>query len=245
MKSSPLADFIRPKIDAKYRSRREAAEDIGIEQSILSRICSGQRPGVSDKIIEMICDKLKLDKGEGVIRLFLTKNRKMSEYFVKTQKPVSFRIVHANPSNTVINPKNISETHTHVPVIYIKDFTKSDFLTKRAKDNALVPKEMAPIELLIRCCKVEDNSMVPTLPEGSIIAVDSNVRKPKHGKIFLLSWKNKIIVRRILIKDKYVIFLPDNQSRDNSNIEVCSLKRINSEKDNPILGKVVWSMGNA
>tara|TARA_B100000315_G_scaffold142757_1_gene131787 strand:+ start:44 stop:799 length:756 start_codon:yes stop_codon:yes gene_type:complete len=243
-KSSPLADYIRPKVDAKYRTRSEAAEDIGIDESILSRICSGQRPGVSDKIIELICKPLGLDKTEGVLRLFLSKHRKMSKYFAKSQKPISFRILHANPDEKTINPKNISNTHTSVPIVDIKDFIQSNFLTMQAKDHALVPKEMAPIELLIKCCKINNDSMAPTLPEGCIIAVDSNIRRPQHGKLFLLSWKKEIIVRRILIKDKYLLFLPDNPCRDKYNIEVCTIKKAKSDKDNLILGKVIWSMGN-
>ncbi len=89
-KSSPLADYIRPVVDAKYRTRSEAAKDIGIDESILSRICSGQRVGVSDKIIEMICAKLGLDKTEGVLRLFLTNHVTMRKFFTKPQKPISF-----------------------------------------------------------------------------------------------------------------------------------------------------------
>ena len=82
--------------------------------------------------------------------------------------------------------------------------------------------------------------MAPTLPEGSIV---SEIRKPQHDKIFLLNWENKIIVRRILIKDNYLLFCPDNPDKDKYNIEVCTLKKAKSDKDNPILGKVIWSMG--
>ena len=51
-KSSPLADYIRPAIDAKYRTRADAVDDIGIDESILSRVCSGKRPGIAEAIIE-------------------------------------------------------------------------------------------------------------------------------------------------------------------------------------------------
>ena len=51
-KSSPIADYLRPIIDAKYRIRYDTAEDLGIDQSLLSRILSGKRPRVSEDIIE-------------------------------------------------------------------------------------------------------------------------------------------------------------------------------------------------
>ncbi|HJP17680.1 MAG TPA: helix-turn-helix transcriptional regulator, partial [Nitrospinota bacterium] len=71
-KSSFLADYVKDVIDKKYRTRSLAAEDLGIDESVLSRICSGKRPGVSESIVEGICEKLGLDKAEGVLRLFLT-----------------------------------------------------------------------------------------------------------------------------------------------------------------------------
>ena len=114
-KSSPIADYIRPAIDKKYRIRSDAAHDIGIEESSLSRICSGKRPGVGESIVEKICDKLGLDKAEGVLRLFLTKNSKLRKYFNRPKKCLSFRVIHNNPNE--INSKKLSETYNPVPIV--------------------------------------------------------------------------------------------------------------------------------
>lgn len=76
-KSSLIADYIRPAVYAKYRTQADAAEDIGIDQPILSRLCSGKRPSVSNAVIEKICDKLGLDKSVGVLKLSLTKKQKL------------------------------------------------------------------------------------------------------------------------------------------------------------------------
>ena len=103
-KPSSLADFIRPAVDAKYDKRFEAAEDIGIEESVLSRICSGKRPGIGEALIEMICDALGLDKTEGVLRLFLTNKQKIRKFFVKPPKPIPFRILHTKQNDKRVNP---------------------------------------------------------------------------------------------------------------------------------------------
>ncbi len=85
--------------------------------------------------------------------------------------------------------------------------------------------------------------MAPTLPEGSIIAVDSEIRKPQHGKLFLLNWKKEVIVRRILFKDKYLLLCPDNPDQEKYPVDICTMKKAKSDKDSPILGQVIWSMG--
>ncbi len=116
-------------------------------------------------------------------------------------------------------------------------------LTKRAKGHILVPNDLVPKEGVISCCKIKGNSMAPTLPEGSIIAVDSDIRKPQHDKLFLLNWKGSIIVRKILFKDKYLLLCPDNPDQEKYPIDVCTMKKVKSDRDNVIIGKVVWRMG--
>ena len=44
--SSYLADHVRPVIDKKYRKRSDAADDLGVDQAVLSRICSGNGSGL-------------------------------------------------------------------------------------------------------------------------------------------------------------------------------------------------------
>ena len=242
-KSSSLADYIRPAVDAKYRTRSEAAEDIGIDESALSRICSSKRPGVSDEIIETLCGKLGLDKTEGVLRLFLAKHRTMRKFFDNPPKPNPFKILHPNQNDKRIKPKKISSAYTPVPLIDKKELTKAISLTKRAKEHVLVLNELSPEDGFIKCCKIKGNSMAPTLPEGSIIEVDSEIRRPQHGKLFLLNWKNKIIVRKMAFKEKHLLLCSDNPDREKYPIDVCTMKKVKSDKDNPISGKVIWSMG--
>ncbi len=242
-KSSSLADYIRPAIHAKHKNRYQAAEDFCIDTGILSRICSGQRVGVSEKVIEMICGKLGLDETEGVLRLFLTNHKKMRKYFTEPQKPIPFRILHPNQNDEAINPEKVSSAYTPVPLVDMKVFTQGISLTKRAKEHVLVTNELAPKDGVISCCKIKGNSMAPTLPEGSIIAVDSEIRKPQHDKLFLLNWKGSIIVRKILFKDKYLLLCSDNPDKEKYPVDVCTMKMAKSDKDSPILGQVIWGMG--
>ncbi len=112
-------------------------------------------------------------------------------------------------------------------------------LTKRAKGHILVPNDLVPKEGVISCCKIKGNSMAPTLPEGSIFAVDSEIRRPQHGKLFLLNWKKEVIVRRLLIKEKYLLLCSDNADHEKYPIDVCTMKKVKSDRANPIWGKVI------
>ena len=76
-KRSPLADYIRPAIDAKYATQIEAAEDIGVSQSQLSVIMNRKSPAISEAVIARICSKLGLDKKEGVSRLSRAREEKI------------------------------------------------------------------------------------------------------------------------------------------------------------------------
>ncbi len=129
-KSSPLADYLRPAIDAKYKTRHMAAQTLGIDEGVLSRICSGKRPGVSEKVIEKICGKLGLDKTEGALKLFFTKHPNLREFFPNPPKPIPFKVIH---SDNAINPEAISEAYNPVPVVPINDLAKTISLTHRAK----------------------------------------------------------------------------------------------------------------
>jgi phage repressor protein C with HTH and peptisase S24 domain len=84
--------------------------------------------------------------------------------------------------------------------------------------------------------------MAPTLPDGSIVAIDFNNRTVQNGSIFLLKWKKKVVIRRTVFQDSYVLFYPDNADKEKYPIEVSSMKKAKSAKNNLVLGKVIWGM---
>ncbi len=241
-KSSFLADYVKDVIDKKYRTRSLAAEDLGIDESVLSRICSGKRPGVSESIVEGICEKLGLDKAEGVLRLFLTKHSKIRQFFTNPRKPILFRILHPDSNDKTINPEKISKTHIPVPLVSNEALDGFISLKHRAAEHALIPKNWLQEGHNAQCTRVKGDSMAPTLPDGSIVAIDFDSRTLQNGSIFLLKWKKKVVIRRTVFQDSYLLFCPDNVDKEKYPIEVCSMKKAKSAKDNPILGKVIWAM---
>lgn len=82
-KSTSLADYIRPALEAKYATQIEAARDIGVSQSRLSIIINRKSPAVSAATIERICDKLGLNKKEGVARLRRAKELRLKQFYSK------------------------------------------------------------------------------------------------------------------------------------------------------------------
>ncbi|MDP6625657.1 MAG: S24 family peptidase, partial [Nitrospinota bacterium] len=243
-KSSYLADYIKDDIDKKYRTRSEAAEDLGIDESVLSRICSGKRPGVSESIVEGICDSLGLDKSEGVLRLFLTKHSKIRQFFSAPKKPITFKIIHPDLDDKTINYEKMSKSLVAVPLVSNEALDGFISLKHRAVEHLLVPKTLLKKDHNVQCSRVKGGSMDPTLPNGSIVAIDFDDRTLEDGNIFLLKWKRKVLIRRIVFQDSYLLLCPDNMDREKYSIEICSMKKAKSAKDNPILGKVIWAMSN-
>ncbi len=241
-KSSFLADYVKDVIDKKYRTRSLAAEDLGIDESVLSRICSGKRPGVSESIVEGICEKLGLDKAEGVLRLFLTKHSKIRQFFTNPKKAIAFRILHPDLNDKAIDPEKISKTHIPVPLVSNEALDGFISLKHRAAEHALIPKTWMQEDHNVQCSRAKGDSMAPTLPDGSIVAIDFDIRTVQNGSIFLLKWKKKVVIRRTVFQDSYVLFYPDNADKEKYPIEVCSMKKAKSAKDNLILGKIIWAM---
>ncbi len=241
-KSSYLSEYIKGAIDKKYRTRSEAAADLGIDESVLSRICSGKRPGVSEKIVEKICDKLGLDKSEGVLKLFLTKHSKIKQFFAKPEKPISFKIIHPGPNDKTISSDKILEDYSPVPIIPNDKLGSCISLKQRASEHTLILNDWLSKDHNIQCCRADDNSMDSTLPNGSLYAIDFDDKSVEDENIYLLKWKNKVIIRRIFVQDGYLLFCPDNDDKEKYPVQICTMKKANSIKESPILGRIIWSV---
>ncbi len=241
-KSSYLADYLKDVIDKKYRTRSEAADDLGIDESVLSRICSGKRPGVSESIVEKICESLGLDKAEGVLKLCLTKHAKIRQFFSRDQKPIQFKVIHPDPKDKAIDPEKISETYSPVPVVPYENLTGFISFRRRVSEHTLAPNSWVQRDHNIQCGMVKGPSMAPTLPEGGLVAVDFDDRDLANGNIYLLKWKKEIVIRRIFKQGSSLMLCSDNPEREKYPIEICSLKKARSIKDSLILGRIIWSM---
>ncbi len=235
-KSSPLADYIRPVIDAKYRRRTIAAEDLGIDGAVLSRICSGNRPGVGEGVIEKICEKLNLDKDEGVYRLFLTKHRKIRKFFTEVNTPKTFSVVHSG----AVDLEAISKAYSPVPIFSINDLADVDSLFHRPKKHVLIPSEIAAEKNNTKGRGGKGKSIAISFSDGSIIGMSLEDKKPQDNKLFLLKWKGKIIIRKVFIKGNYLLFCPDNTGKDK--IRTFKMKKSDYKRTQPILGRIIWAI---
>ena len=242
--SSYLADYIRPVLDKKYRTRSDAADYLGIDQAVLSRICSGKWHGISEHLVENICMRIGLDPAEGLLRLIICKNPKIKKYFLELTKNTSIEIIPPNKYKPSLDSKNYSlDSLLSVPFV-TKDFLISGSRnSKDGKNNyIIIPIEWLPKHGNFIAFTIKDDFMNPTLPEKSIVVADLNNSKATHNKIYLYKLKNEVRVGRAFIHDKFLEFSPDNPKRKKSCNYIFDKKKIKSEKVNPILGKIVLSL---
>ena len=177
-----------------------------------------------------------------MLRLFLTKHSKIRQLFSSPKKPINFRVIHPNPNDKTFNAEKISKSHAPVPLVSSDALDGFISIKHRASEHALIPKTWVQEDHNVQCSLVKGDSMDPTLPGGSIVAIDFDKRTVENGNIFVLKWGKKVIIRRVVLQDSYLLLCPDNADKKKYPIEVCSLKKAKSAKDNPILGKVIWAM---
>ncbi|MHC4197489.1 MAG: helix-turn-helix domain-containing protein [Planctomycetota bacterium] len=86
------------------------------------------------------------------------------------------------------------------------------------------------------CCKVDGLRMEPTIPIGSIVAVDTSVKTPSRldGKLCAINAQPTPIIRRLHVTKTYLTFNVDN------NLGNYRPLRVKAGGENPIIGKVEW-----
>ena len=240
--SSYLADHVRPVIDKKYRTRSDAADDLGIDQAVLSRICSGKRFGISEHLVENICLRLGLDPAEGLLRLFLSKNPKIKHHFFGLTKKIAVEIVHPDKHGSVDSTiKSISADLISIPIVQPDSLVYYKGNSKVISgEYTLVPKNFLPKKGDLVSFKIKGDSMASILPDGSLVAVDLSDTRESHNSIFIFKQKNEVKFGRALIQGGFLQMNPDNPNRSKFPSYTYDIEK--SRKDNPILGKVVWSL---
>lgn len=238
--SSYLANYIWPVVDKKYRTRSDAADDLGIDQAVLSRICSGKWFGISEHLVENICTRLSLDPAEGLLRLFLSKNSKIKQHFLSLTKATSVEIVPTEKHEQAGTTGKSSEEY--IPISFLSSGNLPDNKTRGKKekgDYILIQKSLLPKNGLFSAHKVKDENMLPTLPVDTVIIVDTKNTQAVQNNVFLFKHKNQIKIGRAFIQDSFVQMCPDNFNRNKFQSYVFDLEKGKSKKENPILGKVV------
>ncbi len=240
--SSYLADHVRPIIDKKYRTRSDAADDLGIDQAVLSRVCSGKRFGISEHLVENICLRLGLDPAEGLLRLFLSKNPKIKHHFFALTKKTAIEIVHPDKYRSVeIENKSILGDLLSIPVVQFDSliYYKGNSKVKSGEYN-LLPKIFLPKNGDLVSFKIKGDSMATTLPDGSLVVIDLSDTQESHNSIYIFKQKNEVKFGRAFIQGSFLQMNPDNLNRDKFPSYTYDIEK--SRKDSPILGKVVWSL---
>ncbi len=240
--SSYLADHVRPVIDKKYRTRSDAADDLGIDQAVLSRICSGKRFGISEHLVENICLRLGLDPAEGFLRLFLSKNPKIRHHFFGLTKKTAIEIIHPDKYRSVdIANKSISGDILSIPIVQPDSLIYYEGNSKvKSGEYTLVPKNFLPKNGDFVSFKIKGDSMGSTLPDGSLVAVDLSDTQESHNSIYIFKQKNEVKFGRAFVQGSFLQMNPDNPNKNKFPGYTFDIEK--SRKDSPILGKVVWSL---
>ena len=73
-----MGRYVRPALLAKYRNGGEAAKDIGINSTQISKIMNRKIPSVSNEVLVKICRKLRLDKKKALAMLERTRKKRLT-----------------------------------------------------------------------------------------------------------------------------------------------------------------------
>ena len=87
--------------------------------------------------------------------------------------------------------------------------------------------------------RLEDESMFPILPAGSVVAVDRSITDPQRlqGKMVAAKFDGSTMIRWLDLSGRHLIFRPNQVSRDHPLIPM----ELGDSIPNPILGQIVWS----
>ncbi len=126
----------------------------------------------------------------------------------------------------------------------VLDDTNVSQLHKKATDITAFPAEhyhVVPFNRVRRprttfCHRVGNRDMEPTMPAGSIVAVDSSVRTPTRlqGRLCTIKGRSAPVIRRLRVTKSHLVFEADAPTRHARPIHVknCNI--------NPIIGRVEW-----
>jgi len=87
--------------------------------------------------------------------------------------------------------------------------------------------------LLVR---IEGNSMAPVINHGDILVITKNCMPIMDGSIYVLSFEERLLCKKLLTGAKYTILKSENQDYPAEKIEGQELGKLN------IIGKVVYRM---
>lgn len=242
-KEGVFVRYIREGFKRSGLTQRELARKLGVGQTYISKLLSGNKMPVSEKLIVELCRALKLDKKKCLRLFYLEKFPSLATIFPrKAEEP---------PELVVLTPEEVKERFSalerldhYAPVPLVRDEiaagSPSLITDEDIESFALIYSSWLP-KGQVACIRVRGKSMEPTLTEGSIVAVHLEDRKPAHNKLFAL-YDEKVggcQVKRLQTADEeHLLIVSDNPDKDS--YPTLIMKREGDPRYR-IIGRIAWA----
>lgn len=207
----------------KLKEIADKCEEIGVKinPSYISRLQTGNQAPASDEVntaiatvcggdVELLRFEASVEKSPDIVKTFVNE---VTSYFRETTK----QLFSAKLPEAVL-PIVLEQIDSMSKLDIVNNFLKmdkADGLENKAEIN------MGP--------RIEDDSMEPLIPQGAIINIDREVEIKTGDYVVAEINEVGVMIRRIVIGDDEIVFLPENT------IYEC----LQIEKDNvKLLGKV-------
>lgn len=143
----------------------------------------------------------------------------------------------------VVAPDNLpTETMSDfvaVSLVSPRDLTRKTVDPSRVKGYIMAYRQWLPNPDNTVGVRLEDDTMSPILPEGSVVAIDRTITDPTQlqGKMVAACPDGVPMIRWLDVTGRHMILRPNQPSRDNPLIPV----EIDGALHDVIIGQVVWS----
>jgi phage repressor protein C with HTH and peptisase S24 domain len=126
-----------------------------------------------------------------------------------------------------------------VALVPLDSLGDREILGGRVDGHVMAYREWLPHPRETVAVRLEDESMFPVLPAGSVVAIDRSITNPLQlqGKMVAANPGGSTMIRWLDLSGKHLIFRPNQTSRDYPLIPM----ELGDSTPNPILGQIVWS----
>lgn len=144
----------------------------------------------------------------------------------------------------LVLPENLPEDDLSefvaIDLVELADLAASPCVRPPAEGHVLAYRQWIPHVSETVAVQLDDNSMHPILPEGSVVAVDRFARDPEplQGKLVAAAPGGKVMIRWLEISGRHLILRPNQPGRDFPMIPV---DLTDPSSKSLVLGQVVWS----
>ncbi|WP_435010472.1 helix-turn-helix domain-containing protein [Tundrisphaera lichenicola] len=136
-------------------------------------------------------------------------------------------------------PTDTSSDFVAVALIPMEDLANRSINPDRVEGHVLAYREWLPHPRETVAVRLDDDSMAPILPSGSVVAVDRSILDPQRlqGKMVAASPDRVPMIRWLDLSGRHLIFRPNQPSREHPLIPM----ELDGMISGSILGQVVWS----